>query len=151
MPATEATVNRVDDPSTGDDFATYQKGSGALTQGVNQDPEVGGTLLSWDSTGASAETNRVPSASPGSLFKCDVMIDTSITDPRWLMVFDKATAAVNTDVPILRARVSGGFASIDLGLYGIECASGIAVAVSTTIGTLTLPGAGEAYFQVGYV
>lgn len=151
MPATPTTVTRTDDPS-GDDFATYDKDAGAKVQAVALDAEVQGEILSWDVSSASAETNRVSKASEGRVFSAAAVLDPSVLSDRYLMVFNKATAPANNDVPILRALLpAGGQASIDLGVYGLAVPDGIAVAVSTTANLLTLPGSGEAYFQVSYV
>lgn len=149
--ATESKVNRTDDPSTGDDFATYDKASGAKTQAMNLDPEVAASQLSWVTTGNAAVSVLSVSSAAGGVFKADVIMEPSVTDNRWLMVFDSSSAPANAAVPILRARIAGGFASIDLSVYGRPVANGVAVAISTTVNQLTLPASGEGYFQVGYV
>lgn len=154
MPATPSAVNRTDHPTSGDDFKVYPDSNPTprLVQAIVNDPDVGGRLLSWATTpGAAATKFLVASTAAGAIFKVDVIMDPTVVGDRYLLVIDKATAPVNTDDPIIRARISGGFASIDLGLYGHEVTSGVSVAISTTPGLLTLPGANEGYFQVGYV
>jgi len=145
-----STVNRSDDPAAGDDFVTYDRADGSKTQGMHLDPEVQGELLSWYATGATGENQAVAKATPGRLFKADVLNATA--GALYLMVFDKATAPVNTDVPVLRAYVpANGAGTIDLGEWGILLAAGVAVALSSTIGDLTLAGANDGFFQAAYL
>jgi len=148
--STEDTVNRSDDPASGQDFAVRVKASGARTQGMHLDPEVQGDLLSWYATAGTGENQAVPKATPGRLFKADVINATA--GALYLMAFDKATAPVNTDVPVLRAYVpASGAGTIDLGNFGINLAAGVAVALSTTADTLTLAGANDGFFQAAYL
>jgi len=154
MPASPTTVNRTDDPTSGDDFKVYEDTNtpARLVQAVANDPEVSGMVLSWAQTaGAAAVTAASISTTAGAAFKVDVVVLESVTAARWLMVFDLGAAPTGGEDPILRARISGGFASIDLGLYGREVTAGVAVAISTAPGLLALPGSGEGFFQVGYV
>lgn len=149
--STESDVLRTDDPAGGDTFATRDKASGAKTQGVHLDPEVMGDILSHSSTGGAAENTREPKSSAGRIFRASVILDPSVPSDRYLMVFDKAAAPVNTDIPVRRRLVpAGGEAGIDLGSYGHELTTGIAVAISTTHDTLTLPAGAEGFFTVGY-
>lgn len=153
MPANPTDVIRTNDPTGGDQFKVYDDTSTAplKVQAVANDPDVMGRVLSWYSSAASAEETASVSGNPGAVFKADVVLDSSVTADRWLMVFDVVGAPPVGATPILRARVSGGFASIELGIYGREVAAGVSVALSTTPGTLTLPGAGEGYFQVAFI
>jgi len=145
-----STVNRTDDPAVGDDFVTYDRADGAKTQGVHLDPEVQGELLSWASTAGTGENTHVAKASAGRAFKADVISVNA--SPTFLMVFNKATAPVNSDVPVLRAYVpANGSGSIDLGNYGYLLSAGISVALSTTAGVLTLAAANDGFFQVAYL
>lgn len=154
MPANPVTVNRTDDPSSGDDFKVYEDTNtpARLVQAVANDPDVGGRLLSWHTTPGAAAVEAVSvKATGGVVFKVDVVLLDSVVASRWLMVFDLAAAPGAGADPILRARIGGGLASIDLGLYGRETTNGIGVAISTTPGLLSLPGSGEGFFQVGYL
>lgn len=150
MAATPTTVVRTDDPS-GDDFATYDKDSGAKVQAVALDPEVQGETVSWAETGNTAAETLVAKASAGRLFSAAVVLDPGVAAARYLMVFNKATTPTAGDVPVLRALVpAGGQASIDLGIYGRDMLTGISVALSTSVSVLALPGSGEGFFQVSY-
>jgi len=150
MAATETEVYRTDDPTSGDKFSLYTKDNGRLVQTVALDPEVQGELLSFSATAGTGENTHVAKATPGRLFKVDVLNATA--GVLYLMVFDKASAPIDTNVPVLRAYVpASGAASIDLGNYGISLSAGVSVALSTTQGVLTLGGANDGFFQVGYV
>lgn len=153
MPASPITVNRTDDPSSGDDFKVYEdiNTPARLVQAVAEDPDVSGRVLTWATTGGTAVEAVNIKATSGVVFRVDVALTTPFPTDRWLMVFNIATAPTASAVPVLRKRVTNGEASIDLGKLGMELAAGIGVAVSTTVGVLTLPGGGEAYFQVGYI
>jgi hypothetical protein len=148
--ATDSSVTRALDAS-GDEIKSYTDAAGNEVQGMALDAEVNGEMLSWASTAGVAAETAVAKASAGRFFSCDVVLTTPFPTDRWLMIFDKGSAPINADVPVFRARVGGGWASIDLGVYGRVLASGVAVAISTTVDTLTLPGGGEAFFQVGYL
>lgn len=154
MPASPTTVNRTDDPSSGDDFKVYEDTNtpARIVQAVANDPDVSGRLLTWSVTpGGNATSSVAIKTAAGIVFKIDVIMDPTVVDDRWLMVFDQISVPKNNDDPALRARISGGFASVDLGLYGRELLTGLSVAVSSTPGLLTLPAGAEGYFQVGYV
>ena len=66
-----------------------------------------------------------------------------------LMVFDKATAPANSDIPIWRKLLpASGEADINLEEFGTYCALGIGIAISTAASpdTLTLAAAADAHF-----
>jgi hypothetical protein len=153
MAATESDVTRATD-ATGTPIKTFDDDevTPRKVQAVALDPEIHGDLLDWKQTAGTAENTNVAKASAGRFFRARVILDAAVAANRWLMVFDKATAPVNTDVPVLRAWLGNGTldGEIDLGLYGRAMANGVSVALSTTVATLTLPGGSEAYFQVGY-
>lgn len=67
----------------------------------------------------------------------------------WLMVFSKATAPVNNDVPIYRHRLNANSGeSIDLtGVGGIYGALGLGIAISSTSGVLTLAVAADLLYE----
>lgn len=60
----------------------------------------------------------------------------------YLMAFDKGSAAVNGDTPILQVRIAPtgntNFSVIDLGLDGVTLVNGLSIAFSSTQNTLTL-------------
>jgi len=63
------------------------------------------------------------------------------------MIFDKAVAPVNGDVPIMSLRVQANQSvGYDFGDSGLIFALGLQLAVSTTQGILTLPGARAWFF-----
>lgn len=151
MPATPSEVTRTDDAS-GDTFATFDNDAGRKVQGVAIDVEVQGELLAWANTGAAAENTNIAKGTPGRVFVAEVVLDPSVVVDRYLMVFNKASAPVNTDIPVFRALVpAGGQAGIDRGLLGRELTLGVSVAISTTAGVLTLPAVAEGFFTVGYL
>lgn len=147
---TDSTVDRLNDDASGDDFATRDKASGAKTQGMHLDPEVQGDLLTWYATVGTGENQKTVKATPGRLFSAYVLNATA--GVLYLMVFDKGTDPVNTDIPVLRRLVpASGEGLIDLGNFGIDLSVGVAVALSTTRDTLTLAGANDGFFQVSYL
>jgi len=147
--STEDTVNRSDDPAAGDDFAVRTKASGSRTQGMHLDPEVMGDILSsYETAGVAEETALDLATGPGRLFKVDViLLDTVVVD-RYLHVFDSLTAA---GFPKRRAFIpAGGQASIDLGVWGLNFATGITFAISSTLVTYTAVGGNEGVFQAAF-
>jgi hypothetical protein len=150
MSATVSNVTRATEGS-GDEIAAFEADDGSRVQAFAPNLEVSGELLARFVSDATAVSLASVKVTEGRLFQADVLLTTPFPTDRWLMVFNKATAPVNTDPPIWRARVGNGFASIDVGELGLFCALGIQLAVSTTLDTLTLPGAAGAYFQAGYV
>lgn len=69
----------------------------------------------------------------------------------YVMLFDKATAPVNGNVPFVRLTVKAASdADLDLSGWGHYFANGLAIALSTTADTLTLASADDAVFYVGY-
>jgi hypothetical protein len=150
MVATASSVTRDIDDS-GDEIKSFADASAREVQGMALDPEIQGDLLTWFTTDASAVDSKLIVAGTPKLFKVDVILDATVVADRWLMIVDKATAAVNNDLPVLRARVAGGFASIDLGVWGLPLALGLAVCVSTTPADVQLPGgAGDGFYQGAY-
>lgn len=66
----------------------------------------------------------------------------------FVQIFDKATAPVNTNVPIWEGQVAANTDVVfDFGLFGLAVTNGIGIAISTTSGVLTLAAAadGNAY------
>ncbi len=155
MTATVKIVKREVD-GEGDAFHTLEDASTPtkrLTQMMALNPEFQGCLLTNDRTNATPVDQETIVATANALF---FRVDGILKDPapagdRWLMVFDKAIPVVNTDLPILRSpKITGDFASIDLGLYGLQAALGLVVAFSTTPDSLTLSTAGDGFFQYAY-
>jgi hypothetical protein len=106
--------------------------------------------------GAAAKTAAVKGAGDegGHLFKacCN---STSPGAVRYLMTFDKATAPVDTDVPVSQHQIHDAIGQarsvcIDFNEDGVRYAYGMWLAISTTIGVLTLPATNEAYFEAMY-
>lgn len=96
-----------------------------------------GTLLVFKSSG-------------GRLHELNVATETG--DERYVMVFDKSTDPVNTDVPVFRFRIAGGARTFRLepSDRGLRFAKGVSVALSTSFDSLTLPGAAEAFIEGAY-
>lgn len=70
----------------------------------------------------------------------------------YIQLHNKATAAVNNDVPVDRALVPAlGTATLDYGAEGMSMATGISIAASTTINLLTLLGAADAHYMIEWL
>lgn len=92
---------------------------------------------------------------PGRIYEvCAVSADATIG--AWLQIFDKATAAVNNDVPIYRQWIPGttdavGDATIRPAFpWGLYCSLGISIAFSSTPALLTLVGASNFSYTAIY-
>lgn len=84
-------------------------------------------------------------ASKGRLYRLDV-VNVSAT-AYYLMVFDKASAPVNADIPIWRRRLPVSTELVlDLEEFGLACALGIGFAISSTDAALTLAIADDIHF-----
>jgi hypothetical protein len=117
-------------------------GAPAIVQG---DPKT------WYSSGETKENQKTAKASPGVLWSIACTIDPADNPStrRWLMVFDKATAPVNTDIPVYKIPVAGGGNTVVEFPRGMSLATGVSVALSSTVDNLTLPTA-ENFFEVEY-
>ena len=144
----ESSVNRVDEADTGDDFATRTKESGALTQAMHLDPEVQGDILTSAATDASALVQQDVKATEGRVFRAEViLIAAGPAGDRWLLLVNKASPAVDGDLPLKRSpKLAGDFASMDFGVYGVFCSNGIQLVLSTSPADVRLPPA-EGFFQ----
>jgi hypothetical protein len=148
--STETTVIRFDDTS-GDTFAVRDKASGAKSQGMHLDPEIHGDILS-QYVSTAVENVAVAKATPGRALHVDVSLPGVAAD-RWLLLIDKATAPIATDPAVRQRLLPSGtvYGTLDFpATFGQELAAGVAVAISTTPGVLTLPGGSEAWFTVDY-
>lgn len=87
-------------------------------------------------------------ASPGRVYKFRVQNKGAAVV--WAMLFNKATAPVNTDVPLARVPVpiTAGAAEIDYGQFGRPFALGIGIAFSSTPDTLTLLAGADCHYEV---
>lgn len=106
-----------------------------------------GTLKRASQTTAFGTAAVVVSAKAGRLYKLRVL-NTSAATKYFAQIHDKATAAVNTNVPVWEGQVAGSTdVEFDFGTAGLFLANGCSVALSTTAGVLTLAGAtdGRAY------
>ncbi len=149
MSATATSVKREID-AAGTAIKGFTDAASRVVQAVVIDPEGGAGLLTRYRTDGAGEVAVAVGATARRVYQVDVVADPGAAATLWLMVFDKAAAPVVTDVPILRARLGGGFASIDLGVFGHELTNGLGLGLSTTVGSLTLAGANDAFFQAGW-
>lgn len=98
------------------------------------------------------ENQRAAKASAGIVFS-GWMTNTSAID-LWLLLVDKASAAVDTDLPERQVLVPAGISGEVLPLsLGRRCVNGIVLVASTTPEVVTLPTAGNAnkcWFDVAY-
>jgi len=120
-----------------------------MSEGVSLLPRVldDGTLKRASQTTAFGTAAIVVSTKAGRLYKLRVL-NTSASTNYFAQIHDKATAAVDTNVPIWEGQVAGSTdVDFDFGLAGLHVVNGISVALSTTAGVLTLAGAtdGQAY------
>ncbi len=95
-------------------------------------------------------TLLVLKATGGRLHALNVLTDSA--SERFVMVFDKATDPVDTDVPVLRFQIPAGARTFHMepSARGLRFAKGVAVAVSTAPAALALPGAVEAFIEGAY-
>lgn len=102
----------------------------------------------WIGNAAAAQTLIAKAEGGRVLF---VHATTDSASLRYLMIFDKATAPIDTDVPALTVAIPAGLRSVSVRLDapGLRLARGVSVALSTTVGTLTLPSA-EGFYEVAY-
>ena len=87
---------------------------------------------------AAGTAGIVIAAKPGRFYRAEVQ--NGAATAYFLQVFDKATAPMNTDVPIYSKRLPvSGECEIDLtDVNGLPCQLGIGIAISSTPGVLTL-------------
>jgi hypothetical protein len=95
------------------------------------------------STAAEGTAGVAVSAVPGRFYRAQAQNTGAAA--YWFQVFDKASAPANNDVPVYAAKLpAGGECEIDLTpTNGIACTSGIAIAISSTAGQLTLPASAD--------
>jgi len=103
---------------------------------------------------AAAQASHQISGVTATLIELRVISDPAVTLDRYVMIFDSiaSIASLEGTAPIWRAYLPAGAAiGESWGDVGLEFTTGITVAISSTIGNLTLTGA-EAYFHsVSYV
>lgn len=152
MAGTVNNVTRTQDAS-GDAIAAFEKDDGGRAQAMVLDPEVHGEALDNAITaGASPADQLVVKASPGRLFQAEVVLISTPAGTRWLMAFNAAAAVINGAEPVWRSpQIASNFASIDRGVWGLLCDTGIVLALSSTPGTLTLPADNLGLFQAAYL
>lgn len=93
---------------------------------------------------------KVLADGPGRVFKL-TWVNTNST-AYYVQVFDKATAPVNTNIPIWERRLpASSEVTLDFEVWGLWFEDGLSLAVSTTGGVLTLASADQvvAYAQYG--
>lgn len=78
---------------------------------------------------------------------------------RYLQIHNKASAPASTEVPIMSVLIPGGTAAApgrvvlganELGRNGIHCSTGVALGISTAIGTFTAATASECFLSYTY-
>lgn len=100
------------------------------------------------SSGTAAGTaGIVVSAKPGRFYRG--VFQNGGATKYYVQVFDKATAPVNTDVPIYSKTLpASGEVELDLtNVNGLKCLLGIGIAISSTAGVLTLALATDIAFR----
>lgn len=108
-----------------------EAGAGAFAKVVDQ--------FQRSTSGVAAGTAGISiSTKPGRFYRA--VVENGAATAYYVQIFDKATAPVNTDVPIWEQRlpVSGEVAIDMVNVNGLPCVNGIGMAISSTPGTLTL-------------
>ena len=148
MTATPSSVTRETDAS-GDAIKSFTDTAGREVQAMALNPETQGGVLTTGATNATPLDQTEAKGAAGWLAQVDVVL----TDPApagapfWLLAVDKASAAVNGDVPFHRSpKMVGDFASVDLRLNPKPFALGCQLVVSTSPADVQLPGGGNAGF-----
>jgi len=104
----------------------YQQNTGNLTNSGAQ---------AFSTAGKSVTT------APGCLFHLSA-VNKSTTTGYFIQIHDKATAPVNSDVPVWEGKLAAGSDwSVGFQGFGLYLVNGLALAISTTAGSLTLDGA----------
>jgi len=121
--------------------------------GVDLRSDARGALTLYSS--AALEDQAVIKDSAGRMYASRILLAAAGLADRWLLYFDTETPAtplINGAVPIWRVALpTGALESADELPNGMVFSNSIVVAISTTPLTLTLPGGGEAMFQIGFV
>lgn len=130
-------------------FFQVARGAARSSDGLNNTNDVsqggsGGT--------AAGLAGIVVKATPGRLYNLAGFNKTATAYT--LMVFDKASAPVNTDAPVIRKHLAAnGDATIaldELGLFGRAFQNGISIAISSTPDTLTLAVSADLHWHAQY-
>ena len=141
---------------TGDDEAPYVKVVNESDDPVVISPVSGTPTVFYRSTAAQQVTIAI-----GELHVRQIraaLAPAVITD-RFLMIFDAAVPVINGAVPVWQALVPGGLTTAtthaEAGddfepIGGLPLTTGFVLASSTTIGTLTLSGVNDTYFEATY-
>jgi hypothetical protein len=148
MPATVNSVTREIDAS-GREINAYEADDGSRVQGVALNPEIMGELLVPGRTGTTPVKQENAKATAGRLFRASViLIAAPAALDRWMLVVDKATAAVNTDPAIWRSpKLAGDFSFLDFGNWALEFSAGCQLVLSSTPDKVTLVVANDGFFQ----
>jgi len=165
MALTPSFVVRRDDTS-GKNIKTGRDGAGniiqfvSLTDDVGEQTGISGAALpvvldssgpvSFYDSGAAADTQEVVSTSGVRVKEVFVSLAPGVSGDRWVMLFNANSARTNGALPVTRFKVPAADDASRTFEAERTFPTGLVVAVSTTIGTLTLPGSGEAYFSVQY-
>lgn len=165
MALTPGTVTRAVDAS-GDDIRTFSDG-GVLVPGAAIVGDSGEHIgrqaapliaepraLTRSATGGTLEAKHNAKNAAGTFFFAKVTVDATVVVPVYLMLFDLAAPPTGGEVPLMRA-------GLDPTSYiytfefdapgGLACASGIQLALSTTLNVLTLYGSNVAAFEAWFL
>jgi len=109
------------------------------------------TTFPRTATNPAADDSLVALAAPGAVGEVSVSLDTSAgASDRTVMIFDAASLPANGTVPKWRFPVAGAKAASYSFPHGLDCNTGIVVALSSTEDTLTVATANEGYLHVQY-
>ena len=119
------------------------------------DPTTGRLLVSVGGGKQTAATatgldQLVIKSEPGQLFSLEIFNSDAAID-LYALLFDKATAAINGDLPVGRMKIAANNQNY-FGQYvgGRIHSVGIVAAMSTTFASLTLPATNKGFFDANY-
>lgn len=131
----------------------FDSNNGVLRTSATVGGGGGGFTFTNSPVNFGAANQGVLKASTGAVFKVYCYNKSSST--RFFQIHNKATAPINTDVPIESFPIAANTAlildSTFWGATGMVCSTGVAWAFSSTEATLTLATAADQSSAVGYL
>jgi len=142
---------------TGDEEAPYVKVVNSIDDPVVISPVEGGTAVIFYRGTATQQVAIATGAV--KVRQVRAILEASVVTDRFFMIFDAAAPVANGATPVWQALVPGGLTTVtthaEAGddfepIGGLALTDGFVLAISTTPGTLTLPGVADTYFEATY-